>query len=93
MAERLLDWRIVAPTAPDTLWCYPFVDSDPFVVTETPEVLVVGNQPEFATRLVERDGGRCRVVLVPRFDRTGEMVLVDTETLEVEVVSFEAKME
>ena len=64
MAERCLDWRVVAPTAPDTLWCYPFVDRDPFVITETPQVLVVGNQPEFATRLVERGGEKCRVVLV-----------------------------
>lgn len=31
---------------------------------------------------------RVRLLSIPRFQRTGEIVLVDTETLEVEVVRF-----
>lgn len=93
MAERCLRWRIIAPTAPDTLWCYPFVDRDPFVIKETPQVLVIGNQPRFETRVVEGEGGvRCRIVMVPRFDVTGEIVLLDVETKEVEVVRFKAEV-
>ncbi|KZP04960.1 hypothetical protein FIBSPDRAFT_1054348 [Athelia psychrophila] len=45
----------MAPTAPDTLWCHPFLDRDPFLIAERPDVYVVGCQPAFATRFV-RDG-------------------------------------
>ncbi|KAF8273876.1 DNA polymerase alpha/epsilon subunit B-domain-containing protein [Lactarius quietus] len=29
LAEATLKWRHIAPTAPDTLWCYPFFTHDP----------------------------------------------------------------
>lgn len=35
-------------------------------------------------------GIRVRVISLPRFNETGELVLVDAETLEVEVVRFSA---
>ncbi|KNE56757.1 hypothetical protein AMAG_02534 [Allomyces macrogynus ATCC 38327] len=53
LARRMLDWRHIAPSAPDTLWCYPYVDDDPFVLPERPRLLVVGNQPEFAKCIYE----------------------------------------
>ena len=55
MCEDMLRWRNIAPTAPDTLWSYPFQDGDPFVVEDDacPHVFVVGNQPQYGTRLVE----------------------------------------
>lgn len=31
---------------------------------------------------------RVRILTIPRFSETGELVLLDTETLEVEVVKF-----
>jgi DNA polymerase delta subunit 2 len=49
--ESTLRWRHLAPTAPDTLTCYPFADDDPFVLEACPHVYVAGNQPEFATRV------------------------------------------
>lgn len=30
--EETLEWRHMAPTAPETLGCYPFVTEDPFIV-------------------------------------------------------------
>lgn len=33
-------------------------------------------------------GPRVRLLSIPKFKETGELVLVDTETLEVEVVKF-----
>lgn len=50
--QRTLACRHLAPTAPDTLTCYPFTDDDPFILPATPHVYFAGNQPEFATRLV-----------------------------------------
>lgn len=52
MAESTLRWRHMAPTAPDTLWCHPYFSEDPFIITETPDFYIIGNQPEFKTKLV-----------------------------------------
>lgn len=96
LACATLQWRHVAPTAPDTLWCYPYVNTDPFVLRNTPDLYIVGCQPEFATRLVssedfdDRTEGerRSRVVLVPSFRESGCLVLVNLQTLEVKCVEF-----
>jgi DNA polymerase delta subunit 2 len=64
LLEKMLRWRHVAPTAPDTLCtflvaagltvgCYPFQDRDPFVLEETPHIFFAGNQPQYGTRLVQ----------------------------------------
>jgi DNA polymerase delta subunit 2 len=34
------------------------------------------------------DSSRVRLLAIPKFNETGELILVDTETLEVEVVKF-----
>jgi DNA polymerase delta subunit 2 len=78
----------MAPTAPDTLWCHPYFTTDPFVLTETPDLYIVGNQPEFRTKLVAEDGKRCRIVLVPGFKQSGTLALVNLRTLDVRRVSF-----
>ncbi|KAK0528350.1 DNA polymerase delta small subunit Cdc1 [Tilletia horrida] len=88
MAARTLDWGHVAPTAPDTLWCYPFNTDDPFLIRDAPDVYFVGNQPTFGTMLYESpDGHQTRVVLLPRFSQTGDVVLVNLRTLETELVN------
>ncbi|KAG8733967.1 His Kinase A domain containing protein [Ceratobasidium sp. 423] len=51
MVRNTLKWRHIAPTAPDTLWSYPFDGKDPFVLDKTPDVYVVGNQPMFGTEM------------------------------------------
>ena len=98
LACATLNWRHVAPTAPDTLWCYPYMTTDPFVIRRTPDLYIVGCQPEFATRLAssndfgddsEPEGERqCRVVLVPTFKESGCLVLVNMRNLEVKRVEF-----
>ncbi|GAA6014880.1 hypothetical protein JCM11491_002147 [Sporobolomyces phaffii] len=100
VAERTLEWSHLAPTCPDTLWCYPFTDRDPFILEQTPDVYFVGNQPRFETKLVVADedgagpeGSRAkqvRIVLVPKFCETGQVVCVHSKTLQVRVVTFEA---
>ncbi|GAA5892090.1 hypothetical protein JCM6882_005692 [Rhodosporidiobolus microsporus] len=95
IARQTLEWSHIAPTCPDTLWCYPFINSDPFILKQTPHVYFIGNQPSFSTRLVssaDADGNAItvRIVCVPRFCETGEVVLVNTKTLETRVVAFGA---
>ncbi|KAI0684263.1 DNA polymerase alpha/epsilon subunit B-domain-containing protein [Cytidiella melzeri] len=97
IAEKTLKWRHFAPTAPDTLWCHPFLRHEPFVIQETPDIYIIGNQPVFKTKLVrgeveeDEDGGggaakRCRIILVPKFRESGVVVLVNLRTLQVRTV-------
>lgn len=91
--EESLLWQIIAPTAPDTLWCYPFEDRDPFTLLETPHVYIVGNQPNFETSLIElkRKNGDIlpvRIIAVPEFNESNSCVLLDLDTLKCELVNF-----
>lgn len=87
LLEATLRWQNIMPTAPDTLYCYPFEEYDPFVLAdETPHVYFAGNQDIYGTKEVELEGHKVRVVSVPRFCDLGEVVLVDVKTLETEVV-------
>ncbi|KAK0228301.1 DNA polymerase alpha/epsilon subunit B-domain-containing protein [Armillaria fumosa] len=83
-----LSWRHMAPTAPDTLWCHPYFGVDPFIIRETPDLYIVGGQKKFGTKVVREEGRRCRLVLVPEFARTGTVVLVNVQSLEVKTVKF-----
>ncbi|CAI4034416.1 hypothetical protein SMKI_10G2070 [Saccharomyces mikatae IFO 1815] len=89
LMECTMKWQNIAPTAPDTLWCYPYADKDPFVLEKWPHVYIVANQPYFGTRLVEIGGKNIRIISVPEFSSTGMMVLLDLETLEVETVKID----
>lgn len=51
--KSIAKWSILAPTAPDTLPCYPYSVEDPFIVTECPHVLFAGNAPQFKTTTYE----------------------------------------
>ncbi|KAF8655807.1 hypothetical protein AX16_002892 [Volvariella volvacea WC 439] len=96
--ESTLKWRHLAPTAPDTLWCHPYFNGDPFVMIETPDIYIAGGQKRFATRLVEEEADkkskgvgrkkRCRIILVPEFSTTGTIVLVNLRTLETKTMRF-----
>lgn len=91
MMEAMCRWRCSAPTAPDTLWSYPFQDDDPFVMKECPHVYFVGCQPDFSTRVISGpEGHTVRLIAIPSFSETKEIVLVDSETLEVSRVKISA---
>ena len=66
---------------------YPFQDDDPFVMKDAPHLYFVGNQPEFGTRMIHGPLDQAvRLIAVPPFSETREVVIVDTETLEVSKV-------
>ncbi|KAK9471641.1 DNA polymerase alpha/epsilon subunit B-domain-containing protein [Dipodascopsis tothii] len=94
MMEQTLRWRHCAPTAPDTLWCYPFVDRDPFIIDETPHIYFAGNQPQFSSHLVRgSEGQEVRTVAIPKFSETSQLVLVDLDTLDCEIINFRTNVE
>eukprot|EP00123_Amoebidium_parasiticum_P000612 comp11460_c0_seq1/m.5893 comp11460_c0_seq1/g.5893 ORF comp11460_c0_seq1/g.5893 comp11460_c0_seq1/m.5893 type:complete len:485 (-) comp11460_c0_seq1:167-1621(-) len=89
LVESTILWRHLAPTAPDTLGCYPYYDDDPFVIESSPHVYFVGNQPAYSTKMLEgSEGQRVRIVSVPTFADTHTAVLVNLRTLATHPISF-----
>ncbi|EMR84361.1 putative dna polymerase delta small subunit protein [Botrytis cinerea BcDW1] len=71
----------------EAMWSYPFQDADPFIINTCPHIFFAGNQPSFDTASIEGpDGQTVRLISIPSFEETGEIVLLDAETLEAEVV-------
>ncbi|ODQ80817.1 hypothetical protein BABINDRAFT_161021 [Babjeviella inositovora NRRL Y-12698] len=86
-----LRWAHLAPTCPDTLWCYPFEKEDPFIMDELPHVYFAGNQPRFGTMVAAfEDGKEVRLISIPKFSSTGEVVVMDLDTLECECIQIVA---
>ncbi|KAI1000158.1 hypothetical protein K3495_g8042 [Podosphaera aphanis] len=89
LMEALCRWRCCAPTAPDTLSSYPFQDDDPFVLSSCPHLFFVGSQSKFETATIEGpENQSVRLISIPKFCETGEVVLVDSETLEASVIKI-----
>ncbi|POW13252.1 hypothetical protein PSHT_07818 [Puccinia striiformis] len=87
IAGDMLRWSHIAPTAPDTL------HHDPFILTCLPHVYFIGNQPDFRTELIDFESTpqqeqptRTRVILVPKFSKSGTVVLVDPVSLETQQI-------
>lgn len=69
--------------------CYPFQEKDQFVIEECPHVYFVGNQPKFETTVIEGPAGQnVRLIAVPKFKERGEVVLLDMDSLDVEILKF-----
>ena len=88
--ERFLNWGHIAPSAPDTLACYPFKDRDPFVLTKIPDVFFAGCQSAFGSREIVVASQKSVLVSVPSFSETGSVVLLNLKTLKAEEVTFTA---
>ncbi|KAM7416229.1 hypothetical protein PAMA_018346 [Pampus argenteus] len=89
--EETLRLRHLAPTAPDTLGCFPFYQNDPFILEECPHVYFSGNAPSFESKLVKGpDDQEVLLVTVPKFSSTQTACLVNLRTLQCEPVSFSA---
>ncbi|XP_044223154.1 DNA polymerase delta subunit 2 [Thunnus albacares] len=89
--EETLRLRHLAPTAPDTLGCYPFYQKDPFILEECPHVYFSGNAPSFESKRIKGpDGQEVLLVTVPKFSSTLTACLVNLRTLDCEPVSFSA---
>lgn len=91
MIEGTLKWQNIAPTAPDTLWCYPYQDNDPFILDRWPHVYFIGNQPQFAARDINLgDDLRVKAITLPEFSTTGQIVILDLDTLDTELITIRA---
>jgi DNA polymerase delta subunit 2 len=101
--ERTLAWGHVCPTGPDSVPTVPHALQDPMVIEpHLPHLYFAGNAKKFATQrvvaahadtatAVDTDDrvAFTRLVCVPQFSETGQAVLVNLQTLDVEVVRFQ----
>ncbi|KAJ8981894.1 hypothetical protein NQ317_007286 [Molorchus minor] len=89
--ECCLNWSHVAPTAPDTLGCYPFYEEDPFIISECPHVFFTGNQPEFKTKIAEGDAGqKVRLICIPEFSDSFQALVLNLKNLDCSSMVFTA---
>ncbi|KAM9392647.1 DNA polymerase delta subunit 2 isoform 1-T2 [Pholidichthys leucotaenia] len=89
--EETLRLRHLAPTAPDTLGCYPFYQRDPFILEECPHVYFSGNGSTFESKLIKGpDDQEVLLVSIPEFSTTQTACLINLRTLQCEPISFSA---
>lgn len=87
--ENCLKWNHIAPTSPDTLGCYPYYDSDPFILDDCPHVFFAGNQDRFDTKICEgKDGQKVRLVTIPTFAKTHTGCILNLKNLDCIPISF-----
>ncbi|XP_040201981.1 DNA polymerase delta subunit 2 [Rana temporaria] len=90
---EILEWTLqvghMCPTAPDTLGCYPFHTSDPFILRTCPHVYFCGSAPKFSCKELEGpEGQRVLLLTVPDFSSTQTACLVNLRTLQCQPISF-----
>ena len=83
--------RHLAPTAPDTLACYPFTMTDPLIVSENnggcPHVIFSGNQTKTESRMV--DGSGVRIATISDFSLSPSILLLNVCDIEdVKIIEF-----
>ena len=89
--EYTLKYNLIAPTAPDTIPTFPFLNNeegDPLVMECMPNVYFIGNCAEYQTKTVEMNDDVCRLICVPDFSKSGQIVLVDLDSLDCEIVKI-----
>lgn len=103
-ARTTLTFSHMCPTGPDSVPTVPHAQQDPMVITEMPHIYFAGNSSSFDTTLhqVERKIGsndetttelvQTRIICVPKFSDTKEVVLVNLETLDCELLRFDDEL-
>lgn len=84
--------RILSPTCPDTLGCYPFVDQDPFCLQDDdkyPHIFVNGNCTELEVQYMHEGKKLPLLVCLPSFDVTPKALLVNIRNMQHVTLTFD----
>jgi DNA polymerase delta subunit 2 len=84
--EKSLEWSHMCPTGPSSVPTVPHTEQDPMVLDQMPQVYFCGNASKFAHKVMA-DG--TVLLCVPKFSETSEAVLLNLDTLKVELLRFE----
>ncbi|KAM3135053.1 hypothetical protein pb186bvf_012877 [Paramecium bursaria] len=79
LMEQTILWSNIAPTAPDSLKCYPYTHDDPFVLKELPHIYFCGNMSEFKYKRIQ---DKCLLLTIPDLKTTGQFALINLSNLE-----------
>ena len=91
--ESCLRWGHLAPTAPDTIGCYPYTETDPHILSSLPDIFIAGNQSEYAAKRVEINKKTVLLVAVPKFSNTTSIIKINLKQLQCQVISFDTEMD
>lgn len=86
--QRSLEWSHICPTGPDSIPTVPHAELDPMCISQSPSVYFCGNAKAFDTSFLQGT----RLICVPEFATKGQAILVNLESLDVEILSFDAKV-
>ena len=89
--ELSLKSRIIAPTAPDTLACFPFKINDPFIINQCPNVYFSGNNDKFRFKnIIHPQDNKTNICLIqiPSFIKTKQIVLFNLNTMKPQIMQF-----
>ncbi|KAJ8939805.1 hypothetical protein NQ318_012805 [Aromia moschata] len=97
--ENCLHWSHLAPTAPDTLGCYPYYEKDPFIIKGVSACLFRwksatifyqnGARLDF-TPLRRPDGQKVRLICIPEFCNSFQAVVLNLKNLDCSSMVFSA---
>jgi len=90
--DLIVQSRYLAPTAPDTLACYPFTTVDPLIISESnggfPHVVFAGNQVSIGTRRIA--DGKALIASVSDFSVKPSLLLININNIDdVRTISFD----
>ncbi|ESO11643.1 hypothetical protein HELRODRAFT_71825 [Helobdella robusta] len=87
--EGMLKFGHLAPTAPDTLGCYPFEEADPFIIDVCPDVFFAGNCKKFDWKKYENVSEKHTLLItIPSFKVTKTAVLLNLYDLTCSPISL-----
>ena len=91
--ERCLQWGHLAPTSPDTVGCFPYTNSDPFVLSAIPDIFIAGNQARYMARKANISGRSVLLVAVPKFSQSESLVRINLKQLKSRLISFKTDVD
>jgi len=87
--ELTLKARNIAPTACDTLQCFPYRNNDPFIIQQCPHVYFAGNCPDLMLKTIQgSENQRVTLITVPSFHKAGQLLLLDITSMDSQVIQF-----
>jgi len=91
--EATLKGGHISPTCPDTLSCFPYYDTDPFIIEDCPDIYFAGNQPTFQSRkITSEDGHEILLLLIPAFHLDGMATLVNLRDLSAHSINIDTSL-
>ncbi|SBT34624.1 DNA polymerase epsilon subunit b, putative [Plasmodium ovale wallikeri] len=88
--------RILSPTSPDTLGCYPFTKNDPFCLHDDntyPHIFVNGNCSELEVEYMQDEKQLPLLVCLPSFDIIPKALLINIKNMEYKILTFDVQGE